>query len=713
MKKIAILLCSVILSGWIMNSIVYVQPVYADEITVSGGDSEELDISSGDGNGALSALSKEALNTILADRTVMALVYLADELPVKKDASHDSETIVTVRSGQQVQIQDVEMDDNQQVWVSVMLYYGGTEYYGYIPRTNLACSDELFLAWEQEYNVSSRMRRFARSFSAIPLDVAQFPISYQAPLLKLKQDHPNWTFVMMDTQLDWNTVMENEMKNGRSLVPNSFPDNMKAGEYGQGWSYASSEALTRYLDPRNGINEDLIFQFELLTYNESYHTQAALQTYLNNTFMSGTVPGLEAHMTYAHIFWAIGANLRVSPFHLASRVHQEQGQGNSSLISGSYPGYEGYYNYFNIGASGNNNETVIRNGLEKARTLGWDSHYKSIEGGANTISRNYILRGQDTLYLQKFDVDNSADGLYWHQYMQNICAPSSEGKNIRKLYNNAGSLDNTFVFKIPVYYNMPTSENPVLSYTVSVTVPEGYYDTTIYLDGIPYTGTAINGKLLVTAPDGNAKTATMYKYNEAGVAIGMYVWNLSHNGYEYDVKEVPGLTDLLTYHGFSIRIVGRSGIRFKTGISTDSRYQLLTSGIDGYKLKEYGTLVMNNANRDQYQMIKGGEKVLSGISYGYDANGSLQDTIFENVNGRHRFTSVLVGLPAEQYKVDYAFRGYIILTKDGQDITLYGPPVAKSIYSLAEQVLASQQYEQGSSADLFLRQLITDADNLN
>ena len=112
-------------------------------------------------------------------------------------------------------------------------------------------------------------------------------------------------------------------------------------------------------------------------------------------------------------------------------------------------------------------------------------------------------------------------------------------------------------------------------------------------------------------------------------------------------------------------------------------------------------------------MIKGGEKVLSGLSYGYDANGKRQDSIYENVNGRHRFTSVLVGLPVQQYKVDYAFRGYIVLTKDGQDITLYGPAVARSIYSLAEQIIASQQFELGSSADLFLRQLITDADNTN
>lgn len=76
----------------------------------------------------------------------------------------------------------------------------------------------------------------------------------------------------------------------------------------------------------------------------------------------------------------------------------------------------------------------------------------------------------------------------------------------------------------------------------------------------------------------------------------------------YVATEQPELTDLLTYHGFSIRITGKAGIRFKTGISTDLRARLLNGGVNGYSLKEYGTLVMNNANRASYPMIKGGEK---------------------------------------------------------------------------------------------------------
>ena len=297
-------------------------------------------------------------------------------------------------------------------------------------------------------------------------------------------------------------------------------------------------------------------------------------------------------MQFARIFWEVGRNGKVSPFHLASRVYQEQGKGDSPLISGSYPGYAGYYNFFNIGASGKGDEVIV-NGLEYAKKRGWDNAEKSIQGGADVISANYIRKGQDTLYLQKFNVNPSSGyPLYTHQYMQNIVAPTSEGKKIKKLYEGAGALDNSFVFKIPVFRNMPAQPcgEPKISTEVVVALPEGYSDSFMWLDGVAYQGEVRNGSLIVTAPDANAKTAVVYKYDEKGAPTGMYVWSLTHNGIVYTATAESGLQDLLTHHGFSIRIKGKSGIRVKTGISKDLRTKLLTTGVNGYVLKEYGTL---------------------------------------------------------------------------------------------------------------------------
>lgn len=658
--------------------------------------------------------ARGALQNIVEDREVMALVYLCDDLTIRAEASEDSTKVVTVPSGQMVEIRDVTVDENYQVWEKVSAEVKGKVYEGYIPRDYLACSDERFLEWEELYgmNPGAAVMLAEENATGVYADIEQFPEGYRPALEALKQKHPNWTFVRQNTGLDFQTVINNELQGGKSLVYKSYGDYCKEGQHSPNWYFASEDVLKLYMDPRNSLHENAIFQFEQLTYNESYHTEAAVETFLKNTFMNSNSPAPKTDMTFSHIFWAIGAEQQVSPFHLAARVYQEQGQGTSPLISGNYPGYEGYYNYFNISASGSTNEQVITNGLNYARNNGWDNAYASILGGANVISANYIKKGQDTLYLQKFNVSTTASNpVYTHQYMQNIAAPTSEALSMKKLYESEGALENTFVFKIPVYENMPASPCPMPTSSTNVVlqVPAGYDASTIYVDGIPYTPQVRNNRRIVTVPNGNAQAAVVYRYNENGAPIGMYVWTLEYRNNAYAVTEQPGLTDLLTYHGFSIRITGKAGIRFKTGISADLRNTLLTGGVNGYYLKEYGTLVMNNANRNTYPMIKGGEKVISGLAYGTDSNGAHQDSIYETVDGRYRYTSVLVGLPADQYKVEYAFRGYIVLTKDNKDITIYGPAMAKSIYSLAEQVLNMGTYASGSEADAFLRKLISDA----
>lgn len=294
-------------------------------------------------------------------------------------------------------------------------------------------------------------------------DIEKFPDSYKSALYALKEKHPNWTFEVMETGLDWNTVVSNEMNpDYRSLVPTYFDSKFVGRNYGDGWACATQEAVEYYLDPRNWFTEDYIFQFEKLTYNDGTQGIATVQKVLQNTFMSGYIQDDPTHdyasqgLTYAKAFFDIGKHIKVSPVHLATRVKQEQGtQGTSDLISGVYPGYEGYYNYYNIQASGKTHEEIVRNGLNEAKSEGWNNRYAALLGGSQKVADRYILRGQDTLYLQKFDVDGQYDERYWHQYMQNLAAPSNEGRNTKRAYESAGMLDEAFVFKIPVYKNMP------------------------------------------------------------------------------------------------------------------------------------------------------------------------------------------------------------------------------------------------------------------
>lgn len=668
------------------------------------------------------SMMQDDLQLILDEKDVLALVYLTNSYSVRAEASVTSSEVTKVSSGQSVLIKGMMLDENYSTWLLVEFGKQDQVYTGYIERKYLACSDELFLEWENMYGLNMSLYTMTATeetgdgaeTEVVYEDIELFPESYQESLTALKKAHPNWIFVKMDTGLDWNTVVSEELYGGRSLIPTSLGGQLTEGRYSSGWSYATREALEYYLDPRNSLTEDGIFQHELLSYNASYHAESvpAIQSFLDNTFMSGQVPGFVE--SYAYLFWACGKELNISPFHLASRVYQEQGrEGTSPLISGTYAGYEGYYNYFNIGASGSTNKQVIESGLKYAKEANpaWDSPYNAIYYGAKILGSNYITKGQDTLYLQKFDVDGSHHGMYWHQYMQNICAPTSEAKGIRKLYNEVGSLDNFFVFKIPVYENMP--ENCVLpteSKRVILDVLDGYTDAVIYLDGIEYKAESRNGFYIAQAADFNASTAVMYRYDEKGIPRGMAVWRLTSDGKSYSASKVDEFTDLLTYHGFSIRITGKSGIRCKTGMPVSAKEALTGAGLAGYTLKESGTLIMKDDNRAEYPMIKDGEKVALGVSYGKDADGNVQDTVFETVDGRQRFAAVLVGLPANQYKTSFAFRGYAVLTKDGQDIIVYGPIMSRSIYQLAETMLNANAYAEGTTAYNFLKQLIADGD---
>ena len=53
--------------------------------------------------------ARGALQNIVEDREVMALVYLCDDLTIRAEAAEDSTKVVTVPSGQMVEIRDVTM----------------------------------------------------------------------------------------------------------------------------------------------------------------------------------------------------------------------------------------------------------------------------------------------------------------------------------------------------------------------------------------------------------------------------------------------------------------------------------------------------------------------------------------------------------------------------------------------------------------------------
>lgn len=407
--------------------------------------------------------AEQSFAALIDDHDVYALLYQCESYDIRKAPAADSGLETTIPAGHPVRLTGIAFADGE-LWYQAEAMVNGAAYHGYIEEAYLISADEGLKEWKDSMDNASPQRNtpfFSTARSSTNLNA--FPASYRPYIQSLLKTHPNWTFVPMNTNLNWNSVIQQEMVPARNLVPSDSMESWKMSNQvlsAPYWVQASESIVRYYMDPRNFLNEDSVFQFEMLSFNSACHTEAGVKTILKNTFMENAK--LENSLTYAQNFMQIGKALNVSPYHLASRVRQEQGNdGSSPLISGTYPGYEGLYNYYNILASGTTYEEIIRNGLEEARAGGWTSRYAALFGGSQKVSNNYIKIGQNTLYLQKFDVDNSDGNLYWHQYMQNLLAADNEGKSVKKGYANMGVLNNSFLFRVPVYQNMPASPCPM------------------------------------------------------------------------------------------------------------------------------------------------------------------------------------------------------------------------------------------------------------
>lgn len=281
---------------------------------------------------------------------------------------------------------------------------------------------------------------------------------YKSILQSLAKAHPNWTFKLYETGQDWETVINSEYQghggSPKNVVPSSYSEAWVCSICGRKeqdtgvWVCASRGAIEHIMDPRNSLNDANIFQYLLLS-NDKNITKAQVKT------MASKISYLNTDEIVTAIYDA-AQELNINPFYIIGKILQEQGSNGSVMCAGKgYKGqYVGYYNLFNVGASGQGEANVILNGLKYAYDKGWNTPKKSIIGGIGLI-KNYINRGQDTLYYQKFNVTYSP--YYVNQYAQNLFDSQSIASTLKGAYKDANLLDGSFTFEIPLYRNMPSS----------------------------------------------------------------------------------------------------------------------------------------------------------------------------------------------------------------------------------------------------------------
>ena len=335
-----------------------------------------------------------------------------------------------------------------------------------------------------------------------------FPASYAEKLTALHALHPSWEFepllvTDLKAQYTWDYVLAQETDNpkrnlvnkGNDYIPYRHATNTEL--YDSGWYQASYETVSYFMDPENFLNEKDIFMFQDLFYSDTV-TPEIVESALTGTFMADTV--LYDDVTYAAYLVEVGKALNVDPLHLAARLRQEQGvTGNSALIKGTcgdklwyyyennvqtengkqvlapasgyteaeLTQYNGLYNYFNIGAAGTGYFAIYLGAMKEAQkgtpemadawdgNTAWNTPAKAIYGGAYKLTNKYVGDHQNTLYLQKFNVDPRSSRNFWGQYMQNVGAAVSEARTIFNSLYASDCIELPYHFLIPVYEGKP------------------------------------------------------------------------------------------------------------------------------------------------------------------------------------------------------------------------------------------------------------------
>lgn len=431
---------------------------------------------------------------------------------------------------------------------------------------------------------------------------------YKELIEKLKASHPNWKFTMFYTGLDWSQVIKNETTatHGRNVVPASKPSSWKCSvcgdtpHGGSSWRCASEAAVSYYMDPRNWLNDAYIFQFENLSYNGEIQTIEGVRKIIADMgYMQGdkitytTTDGKTATLnkSYAQVIMEAASNAGISPYHLASRLRQEQGAGSrpGATASGTYSGYVGYYNFLNIKASGATDAQVIANGLEHAKKNGWTNPEIAIKEGTKVLAKNYINDGQDTLYLQKFDVDSSDGTLYYFQYMQNVSAAVTESTKVRSTYESLGLINSSIEFVIPVYENMPE------------TICREPVDAGIVTQNVKIKGTNVNVR-----NGASISSSVIATVNTGDVLLRIEIASSSTNGVYWDKVVLPDgrkgyisrsyLVEIADVTNCNDTVIANTSVNLRNGPGTTST-TIITTLIKGQMLTRIET---NAYNLDGY-----------------------------------------------------------------------------------------------------------------
>ena len=375
-------------------------------------------------------------------------------------------------------------------------------------------------------------------------ELKKFPASYQKLLARLHKSYPNWIFIADKTGLDFQSAVAHEANCRENVFTPSICSKLMSSAVCS--SYANSNTVAYYMDPRNYLNAKDVFLFVDIGASGTY-TSAGEEAVLSGTAMhnnrtyyrrsGGSRVTAKLSDTYAKNMLSTGSKYGLNSYFIASKIITETGGSITyTATSGQSSSYPNIYNYYNIGAY-----SCAADGLRWASrgsdyNRPWNSPTRSIQGGASYINTNYYRAGQVTEYYTKFNTaPRCKHEPYSHQYMTTLYGTLNEAERMYKGYSTSG-MNGKYIFHIPVYKNMPSTCSllSVSGAVGAVSLSKGTRKAVTTRSVTMHSGPAATSSSVTTVPGGTAVTVTggaaTNNSNRAYQTVDPYWFQVSYGG---------------------------------------------------------------------------------------------------------------------------------------------------------------------------------------
>ncbi len=210
----------------------------------------------------------------------------ASSLNIRTEASIKSKKLATLPKGFEVNIID-EINTGKDSWYKIQFKIANQTREGFANKKYIKIINNTNAIYKEDAN-------FEQSLNA-----QGFPENYKKYLRQLHTRYPAWIFKAQKTNIDWSEVIDNQSLTGRNLVhknsisswksikKDAYNPNTKTwvGFDTNAWVSASEAIIRYYMDPRNFLDEDYIFQFLDNSYTGNYN-RASMENLVSGTFLS-------------------------------------------------------------------------------------------------------------------------------------------------------------------------------------------------------------------------------------------------------------------------------------------------------------------------------------------------------------------------------------------------------------------------------------------